>query len=128
MILVSRVLVALAGLLFVVIGVGMWFNTGEAAGNFGLTELAPMGYATVRADIGGFFLVAGLLSIVGVLTLNSNLLWPVQLLMLAALLGRVVTLGFGGELNADSAMPMAVEVLVIAVLAWCRGLWPVSPR
>jgi len=53
-------------------------------------------------------------------------LWPVQLMMLFALLGRITTVFLDGT-AAAGVMQMGVEVLIIALLQWARASWPTSP-
>lgn len=122
MIILSRVLVGLAGILFIGIGAGLWFNTADASNNLGLTELAAAGFGTVRADIGGFFIGGGLLQLLAATQKNRDLLWPVQLLLALAFTGRAVTLVMDGPIAAGLPS-MAIELVLLALLAWCQRLW-----
>ena len=122
MVVMSRVVVALVGALFLSIGASLIFNTADAAATMGLPNLEAAGYGTVRADIGGFFLGGGLIVVVAAFRRNAALLWPVQLLVAIAFFGRVFTLWVDGPIAAglDS---MGVEVAILGVLFWVKRVW-----
>ncbi len=122
MVVVARVGVALLGALFLVIGAGLIFNTTDAAADLGLPNMMAAGYGTVRADIAGFFLGGGLISVVASLRKDGSLLWPVQLLVLLALLGRVFTLVVDGPVAAGLTS-MGVEVAILVLLLWAKRVW-----
>ena len=124
--LVSRMLVGVIALLLLAIGTRLLFDTSAAMIEMGLATTTELGISTVRADVGGFFMVSGLLALWGAASLNRNVLWPVQLMMVFALLGRVVTVFVDGA-AAAGVVQMGVEVLIIAVLQWSRISWPTSP-
>jgi len=122
MVVVARVGVALLGALFLVIGAGLIFNTTDAAADLGLPNMMAAGYGTVRADIAGFFLGGALISVVASLRKDGSLLWPVQLLVLLALLGRVFTLVVDGPVAAGLTS-MGVEVAILVLLLWAKRVW-----
>jgi hypothetical protein len=122
MVVVARVGVALLGALFLVIGAGLIFNTTDAAADLGLPNMMAAGYGTVRADIAGFFLGGGLISVVASFRKDGSLLWPVQLLVLLALLGRVFTLVVDGPVAAGLTS-MGVEVAILVLLLWAKRVW-----
>ena len=122
MIVISRVVVALIGALFLGIGASLIFNTADAAATMGLPNLEAAGYGTVRADIGGFFLGGGLIGVVAAFRKNAALLWPVQLLVAIALLGRLFTLSVDGPIAAGLES-MGVEVAILGVLFWAKRAW-----
>ena len=122
MVVVARVGVALLGALFLVIGAGLIFNTTDAAADLGLPNMMAAGYGTVRADIAGFFLGGGLISVVASFRKDGSLLWPVQLLVLLALLGRVFTLVVDGPVAAGLTS-MGVEVAILVLLLWAKRAW-----
>ena len=126
MVVVARVGVALLGALFLVIGAGLIFNTTDAAADLGLPNMMAAGYGTVRADIAGFFLGGGLISVVASLRKDGSLLWPVQLLVLLALLGRVFTLVVDGPVAAGLTS-MGVEVAILVLLLWAKRVWQQAP-
>jgi hypothetical protein len=118
----SRLLVALIGLLFLVVGAGLWLNTADAAAQMGLVDLAAAGFGTVRADIGGFFIGGGIIQIIAAMRRDSGLLWPVQLLVLLALLGRTLTLVINGPVAAG-VPSMGFELAILLLLVWCKSTW-----
>ena len=122
MVVIARVGVALLGALFLVIGAGLIFNTTDAAADLGLPNMMAAGYGTVRADIAGFFLGGGLISVVASLRKDGSLLWPVQLLVLLALLGRIFTLAVDGPVAAGLTS-MGVEVAILVLLLWAKRIW-----
>ena len=126
MVVVARVGVALLGALFLVIGAGLIFNTTDAAADLGLPNMMAAGYGTVRADIAGFFLGGGLISVVASFRKDGSLLWPVQLLVLLALAGRVFTLVVDGPVAAG-LMSMGVEVAILVLLLWAKRVWQQAP-
>ncbi|MBT5210054.1 MAG: hypothetical protein HOL99_12100 [Halieaceae bacterium] len=127
MLLISRLLSGLFGLLFLVVGTGLWLNTGDAAAELGLVNLAAAGLGTVRADIAGFFLGGGLILVLAAARRDPGLLWPVQLLVLIALLGRTLTLVIDGPVAAG-VPSMGVELLILLVLFWCKRAWASQPE
>ena len=127
MLLISRLLSGLFGLLFLAVGTGLWLNTGDAAAELGLVNLAAAGLGTVRADIAGFFLGGGLILVLAAARRDPGLLWPVQLLVLIALLGRTLTLVIDGPVAAGVAS-MGIELLILLVLFWCKRVWASQPE
>ena len=122
MVMLSRLLVALIGLLFLVVGAGLWLNTADAASQMGVVDLAAAGFGTVRADIGGFFIGGGIIQIIAAMRRDSGLLWPVQLLVLLALLGRTLTLVINGPVAAG-VPSMGFELAILLLLVWCKSTW-----
>ena len=51
MLLISRLLSGLFGLLFLAVGTGLWLNTGDAAAELGLVNLAAAGLGTVTMPV-----------------------------------------------------------------------------
>lgn len=123
MVLITRILVGLAGLLFVALAMGFWFDSDASAARFGLTNLYYMGHATVRADIGGFFLTGGIISLYAAIRRNAACLWPNLLLLGSAITGRALTLLLNGG-NTESYPPMIVEAALIILILVCRRTWP----
>ena len=119
----SRILLGLGGALLLVVGTMVWFNTADALANVGLNAVAAPGWGTARADIGGFFIVCGGLGLVAAITLNPRLIWPAQVLLLAAFTGRLLTLFIDGT-GAAGPVNMGIEVMLLGVMQWCRSRWP----
>ena len=53
---------------------------------------------------------------------DSGLLWPVQLLVLLALLGRTLTLVINGPVAAG-VPSMGFELAILLLLVWCKSTW-----
>ena len=126
MVVLTRILLAAIGLLFLVVGAGLWLNTGEAAAKMGLVDLAAAGLGTVRADIAGFFIGGGTIQIVAAIRRDPTLLWPVQLLVLLALMGRAITLVTDGPVAAGIPS-MGIELALLVLLLWCKKVWHTQP-
>ena len=122
MVVISRVLVALIGAVFLSVGASLIFNTAEVAATMGLPNMDAAGYGTVRADIAGFFIGGGLISVVAAFRKTPSLLWPVQLLVGIALLGRIFTLLVDGPVAAGWES-MGIEVAILVVLFWTKRAW-----
>ena len=126
MIMISRMLIGLGAALLLVVGLGLWFAVEHSMLPMGLSVTADRGLGTVRADIAGLFVASGALGVAAALSLNRNLLWPLQLLLVVALIGRIITFSIDG-LSAAGPESMVIEVLLLVVLQWCRNLWPNTP-
>jgi hypothetical protein len=127
MIIISRILVGAVGLLFAFMAAGFLLNTQTEANNVGITALSIQGYATVRADIGGFFAFCGGLCLYGAATKSTRVLWPVILLVALAFAGRALSLLLSGP-GEMFYVPMVAEAIIVAILYWARLLWRSSER
>jgi hypothetical protein len=123
MIIVTRILVGLLGALFLLLAFGLWFNTDAEAAKLGLSGLSIAGHATVRADIAGFFLTGGGVAVYAAIKRKAALLWPVLLLVTAAIAGRFLTLVLNGG-DSSSYPPMIVEAVAIILILYCQRSWP----
>lgn len=122
LILMSRGLLIAIGLLFAFIAFGFLFNTQEAAAGVGLNISTMVGFATVRADMAGYFAVSAALLIYSSFLRAPQYLWPVLLLIGAAFLGRVITLFANGYTN-ESFIPMGVEIIIMALIIYAQKNW-----
>ncbi len=118
----SRLLLAAVGVLFLLVGFNLLLNTTEAAATLGLIDLAAVGRGTVRADIAGFFIAGAVIQLLAVIRRDPTLLWPVQLLLVLALSGRSLTLVLDGPVAAGIPS-MLVEVAILLLLFWSKRLW-----
>jgi hypothetical protein len=123
---VTRCAAGLLGALFVFIAFGLWFNIESAAAKLGLPNLTLAGKALVRADVAGFFLVGGGLTLFSAIKGNKSYLWPVILLVGTAFMGRALTLILNGS-EAASFPPMIIEAVMVALLYYCQRTWPAAP-
>lgn len=120
--LVLRVLLGLVGLLGLLVAVRLWADPAAAAGKLGLVAQGGLGLATLRADLAGFFGVAGGLTLVGAIRSDGRLLAAPLLLVAAALAGRAITVVASG-LQPEMVAPMAIEaVLVVLLVAGRRAI------
>jgi len=123
MIVVTRISIGVLGALFVLLALGFWFGTDALARKMGLDLTTLAGRATVRADVGGFFLTGGVISVYAAIKRNAAYLWPILLLLIAAISGRALTLILDGAEPA-SFPPMIVEALAIVLVVVCQRTWP----
>lgn len=123
MIVVTRISIGVLGALFVLLALGFWFGTDALASKMGLDLTTLAGRATVRADVGGFFLTGGVISVYAAIKRNAAYLWPILLLLIAAISGRALTLILDGAEPA-SFPPMIVEALAIVLVVVCQRTWP----
>ena len=126
MLMLSRLLIGLGSMLLLSVGLGFWFDVEQSLLQLGVATTADHGLGTVRADIGGFFISGGALGLLAAFSLNRNLLWPVQLLLVVALIGRLITLGIDGS-EAAGVASMGIEILLILLFQWSRNIWPSTP-
>lgn len=123
-IIISRILLGLFGLLFIFIAFGFLFNTQISASNVGLEISTHTGYATVRADMAGYFIVGGALLLYASINKMAQFLWPVLLLVVAAFVGRLITV-FANGYDNSSFIPMIVELIIISLIIYAQRHWPI---
>ncbi len=119
--LLLRIVLGLAGLLFIVIGLAFWANPATPAARFGLEAANALGTSTLRADMASFFGVGGLLTLVAVVRSNARLLTAPLLMIAIALTGRIITVIIDGY-TPDMMEPMVIEAVLVALLAAARRL------
>jgi len=112
---VLRALVGVVGALALVLALRLWIDPAAAAANLGLMGRGALGLASLRADVGGFFAVAGLLSLLGAVRMDGRLLTAPALLAGLAITGRLITVVQAG-LTPDQVMPIVVEAVLVVVL------------
>ncbi|HVV34517.1 MAG TPA: hypothetical protein VHC73_14910 [Vitreimonas sp.] len=117
--LVVRGVVGLVGVLALLMAAMFWLNPGLPAARLGVAALDALGFATLRADMGGFFAMAGILSLSAALRDSARLLTAPLLLVTLALAARIGTAALEGYTPA-MAQPMAIEAVLVAVLALGR--------
>jgi hypothetical protein len=119
-----RVAVALTGLLLLVIGVGAWLDPSNTGAKLGLAGVGGLGMATLRADLGAFFMGGGALAIAAAVSRAPLLLTAPTLLIGLALLGRCLALAVTPFEHA-MLPPMAAEAVMLAIFAAGRFARPV---
>lgn len=122
MIVITRILIGAAGALFVLLALNFLFNTDAAAASVGLDVSTLAGRGTVRADMAGYFLSGGLISLYAAIKNNGGYLWPAMLLLITAFSGRVLTIIINGYEPA-SLPPMVIEAVLIALITYAQRNW-----
>ncbi|HQR91105.1 MAG: hypothetical protein B7Y81_11145 [Caulobacter sp. 32-67-35] len=113
---VVRGLVGAVGVLGLLLAAMFLLRTEPAAAKFGLQALGPLGLASLRADMVALFGAVGILSLMGAVRDRGDLLLAPLILLGLALAGRMISLLMTG-LSPDLIPPMAVEVVLVAILA-----------
>lgn len=112
-----------AGLMFLLMGGNFLLNPVEAGAGFGLTLDNNQGLASIRADMGAFFIVAAVCMMVGAWRRNGDLLLPAAGLFGVALLGRIIGLVIDGPWDGFW-FPMLVEGVVVILLLTASRVLP----
>jgi hypothetical protein len=111
---VIRIVIGLLGLLALAATVNFWLRPELAAQGVGLTVANPMGLASVRADIAGFFAVSGLFALLTAWTGRAEYALTTLALMSAALLGRAINIVLG-SFDQTMLVPMVIEAVTIVI-------------
>ena len=127
MMLFSRTLVALIGLLSLLSVLQHWFAVETLAEARGIEVMGAIGSANIRADIGGLFLAIAVFAFIAAGKRSATWLLATWLLPALALLGRLVSLGIDG--NAPRVIePMMVEAIVLTILGAIYFYWKKLPE
>ena len=124
MAMVLRVVVGVVGLLGMLIAARIWMAPTEFAAQLGVEPAGPLGLATIRADMAGFFGGAGAIALFAAFKGRGGLLIAPLVLVGIALAGRLVTVAANG-FTQDMGPPMAIEALLLVVFA---AGWKLLPR
>lgn len=120
--LVLRIVIGVAGLLGLLVAARIWMAPAEMAAQLGLSPSSPLGFATIRADMGGFFAAGGAFALAAAIKARGALLLPSVVLIALALVGRLVAIAMDG-FTPDMGPPLAIEaVLLVLFLAGWRLL------
>jgi len=120
---VLRVVAALPGILFVVMGVRWVIDPAAAAAGIGMPLLEGVGLSTQIGDLGAFFLTMGLLILIGVTTLRRVWFYPpIMLLGLAASFRIIAWLVHGAALAGSliAAEIIIATLLLVSTLRLCE--------
>lgn len=120
---VIRGLLGILGLAGVLIALRIWMAPEEVAAQLGVGANGPLGIATIRADMAGFFGGAGAISLFAAIRNRGRLLVAPLLLVAVALTGRVLTVALNGYSEA-MLPPMVIEAVLVAVFA--LGSWKLA--
>lgn len=85
------------------------------AGQLGYVLVGPLGLSSFRADIGGFFALAGIFMLLGAVTASRAYVLPPLVLTGLALAGRAGTAVETG-FRPEFIQPMTVEAVTLVVL------------
>jgi len=113
--LLSKTLVGLVALFFVVWGVRFYFTPDAMAQAFSVVPTGIAGLATVRGDLGGAFLATGVFAALGVWKGAAHWLWSAIIVIGAIAVGRIVGFVVDGT-DPMTIMPFVVELVFIAML------------
>ncbi|HEV8579496.1 MAG TPA: MBL fold metallo-hydrolase [Thermoanaerobaculia bacterium] len=120
---ISRILVALAALLFFAIGLEFWVVPEQAAHHFGVEAIRDGGISALRADLGGLFVGLALACAAGVWTKHRRWFVAAALFLVAIVLGR--SIGWIADGRAGASLPeLAVELVVLFALVGCVRTTP----
>ena len=111
---VLRVVAALPGILFVVMGVRWVIDPAAAAAEVGMPLLEGVGLSTQIGDLGAFFLTMGLLILIGVTTLRRVWFYPPMMLLGLAASFRIIAWLVHGAALAGSLI--AAEIIIATLL------------
>ena len=118
---VVRIAVGATGALLFLLGALAWIDPLRLALKLGVQPAAPLGAATLRADLGAFFAVAGCMAVLAAIRRAPTLLNAPLLLIGLALAGRFLALAVA-PFDASMIQPMVAEAFMVAVFAAGRFL------
>lgn len=118
----ARIAAGLVALLFLALGLGVWFRMDATLVDFAFAAEAPLARAAIRADFGGFFF--GIAIMAGMAAWRKSASWALGALILVSLAftGRAVSILLEGP-AAGGAFPMGVEAACAVAMAWARSVF-----
>ena len=127
MIIITRILVAVIGVI-ALLGVGQhWFDLDAVAAERGMQAIGDVGRANLRADVGGLFLGISGLALFAAVRQHQGAILAATVLLGATLIGRFVSIAIEGY-SAAVAPPMIVEAILIAILLSVYRAWGKKPE
>ncbi len=127
MIWIARLLVALLGVIFVIIGIGTMLDPSTLMNDFGLVSPALDGRSAVRADMGAFFVCSGGFALASLFPGQRHWLLGAIALFIVAFLGRL----FGVFMESGSQgiiSAMLIEAASIAILVFAYVVFGIVKR
>ena len=124
---VSRLLVAIIGLLSITAVNQHWFDVASLEAARGIKAIGAIGAANIRADIGGLFLAIGVFALVASWKRSPTWLLATWLLPALALLGRFISLTIDG-IGPKVIEPMVVEAIILVLLGGIYLYWKKAPE
>lgn len=122
-----RILVGVVGALAVLLALRIWIAPAAVGETLGLVGMGGLGRATLRADVGGFFGVAGIMALAAAVRNDRRLLTAPLVMIALALTGRVIT-RFTDGLTPAQVPPMIVEAVLVVILAGGRRILGLGGR
>ena len=111
-----RVAVGATGALLALIGIVAWADPARVAAKLGVQAANGLGLATLRADLGAFFVVGGSFALLAALRRSPTTLNAPLLLIAFALAGRFLALALT-PFDVSMVPPMVAEAMIVAVFA-----------
>ncbi len=127
MALLSRILVAVIGLLSLFGTLQHWFKVDTLVAERGIEAVGDIGRANIRADVGGLFIGIGLFAIIAAAKHDQTWLLAATLLTGSALMGRLVSVAIDGY-SPRVGPPMVIEAVVVAIYLVAFRLWGKKPE
>lgn len=115
-----RILIVLLGTLMTVFGLAVMLNPSAMVGGLGLISDGPVGWSTIRGDIGAFLSCIGITMLLGLVTGRADWFRASMLLLATVFIGRAIGLGLDGS-DPQILVAMAVEaVSFVLILIYIR--------
>jgi hypothetical protein len=127
MILLSRILVGLIGVLSLVSVHQHWFRMDSLMAERGFQAIGDIGRANIRADIGGLFLAISIFALIAAARQNRMWLSATIILTGGALLGRFVSIAIDGY-SPCIGSPMIIEAVVLVIYGFAYWAWGEKPE
>jgi hypothetical protein len=113
---IVRIGIFVCASLLLLIGIGAWIDPVWTGSRFGLLGQGSLGIASIRADLGAFFLTSGGFAMAAAALKRPALLTPALALIglaFAGRLGALLTLPFEGA----ALLPFLVEIVMLGFFA-----------
>lgn len=121
MVIVLRILAGLAALMFVLQGIQWIVSPAAVAESLGMELLQGAGASTQIGDLGSFFLVGGIMMVIGQLPGRSIWLYPPAMLILGAAVMRTLA-ALAGHADFEPGFIVPEVVTSVILVATARKL------
>jgi hypothetical protein len=119
---ILRVIVALLGILFILLGLSWLADPAGAAKNMGMPLLDGLGRSSQIGDFGAFFTAGGSMVLMGIITQNRTWLYAPAMMLCFAAVFR--TLSWMIQDAAFAVPQIAVELVLTAFLLFAASRLP----
>lgn len=113
--LIVTALIFLAGIVYLIAGLGFLLDPTTSGGGFGLEAVDTRGLAAMRADFTAFFVVSALCMMWGAWKRNGTILLVPAALFGIAFFGRAISAVFDGTVD-NFWFEMMIEALTVALM------------